>query len=160
MALLLNVSRSNYSLCELGLRNLPSKARTRQIEMLSYMITPEAKAPQNLPKMEDEESKIKQILEKRIKENEFRLKVIIRKGATLQVKLEKCEKAVQLLRFLNLPEEIEKAVEPKAVPIIESIVISNFKETKSELILLRIDQELLQVQLESLQKALREFETS
>ncbi|MCF6130601.1 helix-turn-helix domain-containing protein [Flavobacterium sp. AS60] len=157
IALLLKVSRTKYSLYELGLRNLPSAAGERETEMDAYMIKPEAKAPQNLPGMENEEAKIKQLLGKRLKENDYQLQGITRKIDSVQEKLITNEKAVQLLHFLNLPEEIEKALAPKAVAMIQSRVISNYKKCKSELDVLRIELELLQVQQECLLKVLTKY---
>lgn len=160
MALLLNVSRTMYSLSELGLKNLPSKAGMRQTEMQAYMITPEAKAPQNLPNMDEEEAKIKQLLQKRLKENEYQLMVITRKRDAILKKLEQYEKAAQLLRFLNLLEEVEKAPAAKSLLIIGKRVIFNYTKTKSELDLLLIDIELLQLQQECFVKAIKKLETS
>lgn len=156
-ALLLKVSRSLYSLFELKRRNLPSKAGLMWNAMLAYMISPQGKALQNLPKMEKEEVELKRLLEKRIKENDYQLVMLVRKINKVQEKLENYKKSAQLISFLNSPEGVEKSVSPEAVKAVGSLVISNFRKSKSELDLLQIDHELLQLQQDYLQKTIRKF---
>jgi transcriptional regulator with XRE-family HTH domain len=160
IAMLLKVSRSKWSMYECGARNLPSEANLRLLEMMMYMLTPEAQALQNVPNQKQEESKTKRILEHRLKENEYQLRVIARKITATQEKVAKYAKAVQLMHFLNLPEQVEKALAPRVLDSITAIAVRNFNENNSQLSLLLIDQELLQVQQEVLEKAMLTFETS
>lgn len=157
IAMILNVSRSHLSHHEGHRRHLSSGAGLRLSEMILYMLSPEAKAFKTLDKPQYEDGKTKSILEKRLKGNEYQLRVLTRKIETAQEKFEKCKKAAQLMSFLNLPEEVEKAAKPEVLPLIESVAIINFRKTKSQLSLLQIDQDLLQLQQEYLQKTLREL---
>lgn len=154
IALILNVSRTHLCHHEANRRNLPSGAGLRLSDMILYMHSPEAKAFKAVDKPEYEDGKTKKILEKRIKENEFQLKVLTRKIESVQEKLEKYKSAAQLMSFLNSPEEVQKAVKPDVVALIESVAIKNLRETKSEFRLLLIDLELLQLQQECINKAL------
>ncbi|MDN3676080.1 helix-turn-helix transcriptional regulator [Flavobacterium paronense] len=155
IALILNVSRSHLSHHEGFRRHLPSGAGLRLSEMILYMLSPEAKTFKALDKIECEDDKTKNILEKRIKENEFQLRVIMRKIETAQAKFDKCKNAIQLMSFLNSPEEAKKAAKPETLSLIESVAIIKFKKAKSELSLLLIDMELLQLQQECYVKALK-----
>lgn len=155
MAMLLNVSRGQWSMYESNRRNLPLAASLRLGEMIVYMLSPEAKALKNLPKTEREDNKIKQLLEKRLKENEFQLMVFTRKINRAQGKLEQFEKAAQLMHFLNSPAEIKKAIAPQIVPSITEDIITSFRKYKLELSLLQIDLELLQGQQQVLEKEIR-----
>ena len=139
MAMILKVSRSQYSLHEMGIRNLPSGAGLRLGEMVLYMHSPEAKVLPKLPKSEHADGKTKRVLEKRLEENEFQLLVLTRKIDTALEKFDKQEKAVILMGFLNSPEEAKKAAAPEILSSIEERAIMNFRKTKSELSLLQID---------------------
>ncbi|WP_264519773.1 hypothetical protein [Flavobacterium sp. N1994] len=158
IALILNVSRSHLSHHEGNRRNLPSAANLRLQEMMLYMLTPEAQALQNLPNQKQEESKIKNILEIRLKENEYQLQVIARKITATQEKVAKYAKAVQLMHFLNLPEQVAKAAAPNVLEAITATALRNYNENNSQLSVLLIDQELLQLQHKVLEKAMLKFE--
>lgn len=152
MAMLLKVSRSQWSHYEMGIRNLPSAANLRLQEMILYMLSPEAQALQNIPSQKQDESKTKRVLENRLKENEYQLQIIARKITAIQEKVAKYAKAVQLMHFLNSPEQVEKAAAPLVLEPITAAAVRNFNENNSQLSLLLIDQELLQLQQKVLEK--------
>ncbi|UPT70291.1 MAG: helix-turn-helix domain-containing protein [Flavobacterium sp. JAD_PAG50586_2] len=137
---LLKVSRSLWSHYEGLRRNLPQGAGTRIGEMITYMLTPEAKALKSLSKPEYLDNRTTLIIEKRLVENDYQLQVIVRKIASEQEKFENYSKAVQLMDFLNSPEEVKKARSLPALNAITVDVIDNYLESKSKLRLLLIDQ--------------------
>lgn len=143
IALLLKVTRSQWSHYEASTRSLPNGAGIRFLEMLSYMILPETEALRHASMLKHEESKTKPTVQKRLKKTEYQLMVISRKIADVQEKFEKYSKSVQLMDFLNSPEEVKKAASLKALSSITSRALANYTESKSELRLLQLDQKLL-----------------
>lgn len=154
IAILLKVTRSQWSHYEANTRFLPKGAALRFLEMLAYMISPETEALRHSSKLKHVENKTTSILEKRLKENEYQLMVLSRKIASVQDKVEKYSKAVQLMDFLNSPEQIKKAANPKGVSLLTAASIANYTESKSQLSLLQIDQNLLQYEETLLKEAL------
>lgn len=159
IALLLQVSRSQWSLYKMGMRSLPSDAGLRLAAMELYMNSPERKThlKEGITAQEDNKTKIH--LEKQLNENDYQLQTVSRKINDVEEKFEKYKKAVCLMAFLNSPNEIKTEKALKISNNIESIAITNFSKTKSELILLQMEQELLQLQKGCIQKALRKIET-
>jgi transcriptional regulator with XRE-family HTH domain len=157
MAILLKVTRSQWSHYERNSRLLPHDAGLRLQEMTRYMASPEAQASQKLPEAEYGESKTKPIVEKRLRENEYQLMIIEKKIAGVQQKFEKYANAVRLMEFLNSPEEVKKAAHPEAVPVITTAAIRNLSKSKSQLDLLQIDQKLLQFEQQLLKSTLETF---
>ena len=155
IAMILNVGRSQYSHHEARKRDLPGTASLRLAEMILYMTSPEAKEFSYVNKVEDDVAYTNQVLGKRLEEKEFRLLALNRKINAIEEKLEKHKKAVELMGFLNSPTEIVKAVNPKALDLIETRAIVDFREIKSELYLLQIDQKLMQYETELLKKSLK-----
>lgn len=154
IAMLINVSRSHWSHYEGNRRSLPSAAGLRLDEIKRYMLLPEAKASENLSKFENGHTK--RVIEKRLEENEYQLERLNRKIDKAQQKLEKYEKAAQLMAFLNSPEEVKKAPAPEILSSITGVAMANFRETKSELHLLKIDRELLLYEAIVLKKGMEE----
>lgn len=157
IAMLLKVTRSQWSHYEANRRDLPNDAGIRAQEMLSYMSSPKAIAFQKSSKPGYEKSKTKLMIEKRITENEYQLAGIARKIFGVEKKLDNYLKAVRLMEFLNSPEEVKKATSPEAVRSITSTSITNFIESKSQLDLLEIDQKLLQYETVLLKEALEKL---
>jgi transcriptional regulator with XRE-family HTH domain len=153
---LLKVSRSLLAHYEGLRRNLPEGAGTRIGEMITYMLTPEAKALKSLSRPEYQDNRTTLIIEKRLVENDYQLQDIARKIAREQEKIENYSKAVQLIDFLNSPEEVKKAISLPALNTITVDVIDNYLESKSKLSLLLIDQELLIKEKIILETALEE----
>ncbi|WP_162127080.1 helix-turn-helix domain-containing protein [Flavobacterium phycosphaerae] len=160
MASLLKVSRSNWSLFELGLRNLPPTAGLRQAEMMIYMLSPEGKALNNLPDIQQEEETLKKMLKKKQKGNDYRQSKITRKIERAKEKWVQYQKATHLMYFLSKPAQMEKALAPKAVPIITELVNRNFKKYTQEVDLLQLDLELLQAEQQVFERALSKLEST
>lgn len=156
MAMILNVTRSQFSHYEANTRILPGGAGRRVSEMIVYMFSPEAKALKSLSKPEYQDNKTKSIVVKRLKENEYQLMAIARKVAKEQEKVEKYSKAATLIDFLSSTEEGKKLADPEGLRSVVPTVSINIRESKSKLRLLLIDQELLQKEKIILETALEE----
>ena len=157
IAMILRIPRIQWTHYKTSGRPLPNGIGKRALEMLQYMLSEEAKKFQSLTKPECADIKTKPIVENRLKENEYQFMVIVRKIKTVHEKLEKYSKAVELMSFLNLPEEIKKAANPETLSSIEKQYITNFTETKSQLTLLKIDQKLLENEKSILEAALQKL---
>lgn len=156
VAMILNVSQSHLAHHQGTRRKLPSTAGLRLNQMLNYMLLPEAKGFTTADKPQYEDITTKSILENRLEDNKIKILKLARKINKAQEKFEKHEKALRLMGFLNSPAEFKKAAAPEILRSIESKAIIDFKKTKSELSLLQIDLELLELQQEYLQKTLRQ----
>lgn len=159
IAMILNVTRSQYSHYERNTRGLTSAAGLRLDEMMLYMLSPMTEAFQKEMETAYDDKETKQQLSKQIRKNEFQLLVLSRKISAVEEKLEKHKKAVRLMGFLNSAEEAKKTKSPKILGPIKSRAGSNFNKSKSELILLKVEQESLQMKHECYQKALQKLET-
>lgn len=157
LAMLLKVTRSQWSHYERGSRLLPNGAGSRYLEMVAYMVLPETEALRQSANQKYEGNYTKTILEKRLKENEYQLMVIAREIPKVQEKFEKYSKALQLTDFLNSPKEFKKAANPEGLSSITSDSIANYNKNKSQLILLDIDQRILQHEETLLKAALEEI---
>lgn len=158
IAMLLQVSRSQWSLYKMGIRSLPLDAGLRLAAMEIYMNSPESKTSLKEGVTAQEDGKTKKQLEKQLKENDYQLQTLSRKINEVEQKFEKYKKAVCLMAFLNSTNEMKTEEASKISSSIESRAITNFSKTKSELILLQMEQELLQLQKECIQNALRKTE--
>jgi hypothetical protein len=157
IAMILRIPRIQWTHYKTSGRMLPNGIGERVSQMLMYMLSPEAKKFQSLTKPECADTKTKPMVEKRLKENKYQLMVIARKIEPVREKLEKCSKAVELMCFLNSPEEIKKAANPETISSIEKNYITMYKNCKSQLSLLELDQELLENEKSVLEAALQKL---
>ncbi|WP_445454504.1 hypothetical protein [Flavobacterium sp. 25HG05S-40] len=157
IAMILRIPRIQWTHSKTSGRLLPHGIGERVSQMLMYMLSPKAKKLQSLTRPECADTKTKPIVEKRLKENEYQLMKITRKIAPVQEKLEKCSKAVELMHFLNSPEEIKKAADPETISSLEKTYITKYTDCKSQLTLLELDQELLENERLVLEAALQKL---
>lgn len=75
LAALLNVSRSNFSLFELGTRSLPVEPTQLLAEMLNYVQTPQ-RTIRSVPKCPEEQAKMRAYLERLLAENNYQRAVV------------------------------------------------------------------------------------
>ena len=101
MAMLLRVSRSQWSMFESGKRDLPSAALQFLSEILAHLQSPEAKTTKTQATLAKEAAKKKQTLEALIKENQYQQLLVAKKIADIEKKQEASVKALQLAAFLN-----------------------------------------------------------
>ena len=122
IAILLKMSRSHWSMFELGKRHLPDSAFSVLNEMLVYAQSEEAKtAPKTAQQLEQEEA-FQECLKKMHKENEFQLEHIARKLAPLEKKYKAQRNALPLLAYLMSKNTNADGGKIKLLEIITRIV--------------------------------------
>ena len=100
LAMVLNVSRSQFSQYELGTRDIPLTAKQLLAEMLQYIQGSEllTKTP---PQLEQQQTKKQLQLQRLLKENVYQSLVVARKIEFLEKKYARKIKALQLIEFLS-----------------------------------------------------------
>ncbi|WP_298221293.1 helix-turn-helix transcriptional regulator [Flavobacterium sp.] len=101
-AMLLGVSRSQWSMYEIGQRDLPLAAKQLLAEMLTHIQKPSATAKPATDKQQ--RAKQHQQLERLLRENEYQQLVLARKTATIQKKQDAQARLSILADFLNKRE--------------------------------------------------------
>jgi len=103
MAMLLRISRSQYSMYELGRRDLPLHAQQRLTEILTHVKGNEMKS-QTLPVPTPQQlSQQHKQLTRLLRENEFQQLVVSRKIAEIEERRTERQKLLPLVDFLNVP---------------------------------------------------------
>ncbi|WP_136667660.1 helix-turn-helix transcriptional regulator [Flavobacterium sp. H122] len=100
-AMLLGVSRSQFSLFELGKRSLPTKAMVAYVEMWSYV---QEKAKLDVDKNTHtalDKEKIKIALEAQLAEMQYKQKFLQKKIVATEVKYKKAQAALHLVDYLR-----------------------------------------------------------
>ncbi len=100
MALLLRVSRSQWSMYELGKRDLPVPAKMLLAEMLTHISSPAASA-KSVPHIEKQQDKTKVRLERLLRENDYQQLLTAKKIASAEKKYTAQLRVLQLVDFLN-----------------------------------------------------------
>ena len=98
MAVLLNVSRTQWSMYELGKRDLPLAAQQLLAAMLAYVTAPEATTTRLLPP--EREQLITQQLERLLHENTFQQALVAKKIAAITHKRDTPLRQFRLQEFL------------------------------------------------------------
>lgn len=99
-AMLLCVSRSQWSMYELGKRDLPLAAKQLLAALLAYVQTP-VTAAVSRPYLVQQQAKKQQKCEDLLRENEYQQLVIAKKIAVLNKKQESQARMLQLAAFLD-----------------------------------------------------------
>ena len=106
MALLLGVSRSHYSMFEIGKRSLPIKASDLLAEILAHMKKPATLKGNNESKFQIETDKKLQ-LQQLLRENEYQQALCIKKMSAIKRKYQKQVNKIKVLEFLNSRQKDE-----------------------------------------------------
>ena len=157
LALVLNVSRSQFSKYELGTRDLPLAAKQLLAELLQHVLVHNeiAKTP---PQIVHQQTKKQLQLQRLLKENEYQLLVTARKIAFIEKKYNNKVRALQVIAFLSSHSSYKgetrgivlKTISSKASKALE-------KEGLGVLIKYQIKQEVLELEKLVLASALRKF---
>lgn len=153
IAMILKISRSQWSLYELNLRNLPSAPSKLLFEMLVYMENNQNKVIQEVQFPNINDAKTKLLLEKKLKENKYHLMRINRQINFLREKIETYEKKVLLISYLNSQSILNKEGTPK-IPLSLNTTITNLDKTRERLNELLIEMHLLEAQRNFLTKTI------
>ncbi|RKS02736.1 helix-turn-helix transcriptional regulator [Flavobacterium sp. 102] len=151
MATLLKITRSQWSMYELGKRSLPLAAAQQLSEILAQ-VQPQKRAKKQVPTAEQQAQK-KQTLEALLRENEYQQLVVERKIAGIQKKQVAAVAALQLLGYLadtdkkttppHLLQSMETKAKRKAAENSDAVLITH-----------QIKQELLKYEAELLKNAI------
>jgi transcriptional regulator with XRE-family HTH domain len=155
MAMLLHVSRSQWSMYELGKRDLPLAATQLLAELLQHVKTPE-KIAKNLPHVAQQQDKKLLQLQRLQKENEYQLLRIARKINTLEKKCTTKVKALQLVAYLtvqstqkeNANTGLLKGIANKASNALESEGLAVLAKYQIKQEVLAFEKQLLESQLQ------------
>lgn len=108
MAMLLKITRSQWSLFELGLRSIPTAAMVKHTELILFLETPINKTAKPLPQQEEQ-------LLKKNKMHEEALAEALYKQEEVALKIAKMEKkyaaAVEVLQLLSEDSDASKSLE-------------------------------------------------
>ncbi|WP_445454788.1 helix-turn-helix domain-containing protein [Flavobacterium sp. 25HG05S-40] len=110
MAMILNISRSQWSLYELGFRHLSTDAEIRLSQIERFFLSDEVSISRYSNKMEAQEQIKSQFFTDQLKENEFRLEGCQRKLDRLKKEYEAISKQFQLIDFLSKPTDEKYAL--------------------------------------------------
>ncbi len=153
MAMLLNISRSQWSMYESGKRDLPLSSKLLLTEILTYVKTPSAKSQNQMLHITKQDSLMKASIQRQLQENEFQQLLAARQTVILEQKQEKSVRKLLLVSYLSNNDhknnDLLKVMEAKAIKQLEN---------SSQLLILqhKIKQATLQLEHEMLLKALKE----
>lgn len=141
MAMLLAVSRNQFSMFELGKRDLPLPAKQLLGEMLTYIQSPEVAAKSALP--DTPKASLPQ-LERLQRENQYQQLLTERKIAEATKKLQAQTRLLQLSAFLS----IRKGSSATAIKFPTVLARKTSKATEAPLLELIVEQQLRKELLE------------
>lgn len=150
----LKVSRSQWSMFELGKRSLPAEAELLLAEMLTHLEA--AKMTTRLSRATKETDKNREALEELLLENKFQLDTITRKIAAVIRKRSVVEGKIHFANFRLGNDASEKAADERKVQPFNQV--DEWKETKilKQLVKYDIRREVLKFEEQLIQKRLRE----
>ena len=144
IALLLQVPRAQWSMYELGKRNLPLKTKQLLAEMLVFLRV-ENKGPKVVQHLIEQQELKKKCLEKLLRENEYQLYAIGKKIAPLETKYNSNLAAIGLVEYLTTNPPTTEALDGELLRIITSKAETALKKSGlAELTVLKMKEELLQ----------------
>lgn len=104
MAMLLQVTRTQWSMYEIGERDLPLAAKNQLASMLAFIQQPETESTENFPYLESQQAKIKKVYEDQKLVNAHRQIMVARKLELVTRKYEDAMTGLKFIRFLELHE--------------------------------------------------------
>ncbi len=118
MAMVLKIKRTQWSMFELGKRNLPVSAKLQMSEMLNHVQSPKSKNAKKQLLSAQQQDNTQQKLEALLRENDYQLQTVERKIAGIQKKQAEAVAALQLVDFLA-PQEHKEDYYPGLLQMIE-----------------------------------------
>jgi transcriptional regulator with XRE-family HTH domain len=104
MAMLLQVTRTQWSMYEIGERDLPLAAKNQLASMLAFIHQTETTSTENFPHLESQQAKIKKVYEDQKLVNAHRQIMVARKLELVTKKYEDAMTGLKFIRFLELHE--------------------------------------------------------
>ena len=105
MAMLLKVTRSQWSMYEIGKRDLPLAAELKLGEMLAFVQQSDTESADIFPHIKMQQAKIEQVYENLKLINAHRQIIVERKLKLIEKKYEVALIALKFIRFLEIKEE-------------------------------------------------------
>lgn len=147
MAIVLKITRSQLSLHELGLRELPTAALIKASEIGRFMATaaePEAKHFSQVTELDVE---MRKYLERALSNCQYYLEGCKRKLPKMKEKYHSALRLLQLIDYLKESAQPENALHPGALLILKNKAKNSFqKNGPEELIKLQLQLQLLQAE--------------
>ena len=160
MAMLLRISRSQWSLYELGKRDLPLAAKQLLAEMLQFVQSPVTAKGKAISHVAQQEAKKKQELEGLLKENEYQMLTATKKLETIEQKYVGNLNALQLVDHLAAQphhkaafnERILQIIASKATKTLTKNSLATLTKHKHQVELLQLEKMLLESSLRKMNK--------
>ncbi|MEO5776681.1 MAG: helix-turn-helix domain-containing protein [Flavobacterium sp.] len=154
LALVLQVSRSQFAKYELGMRDLPLRAKYLLAEMLQYLRDSETALKPSPVVVAQNAQKLLSV-EQMLKENEYQRMATARKITTDEARYQNKLKALQLVNFLSLRPDGKGITEQAALRTISNKASKSIKQQglasvfklKMKLELLELEKLLLDAEL-------------
>ncbi|UPT71855.1 MAG: helix-turn-helix transcriptional regulator [Flavobacterium sp. JAD_PAG50586_2] len=144
MSLLLRVTRAQWSMYELGKRNLPLKTKQLLAEMLVFLRV-ENKGPKVVQHLIEQQELKKKCLEKLLRENEYQLYVIGKKIAPIESKYNSNLVAIGVVEYLTTNPPTTEALDGELLSIISGRAERTIRKSGlADLTVLKMKEELLQ----------------
>jgi transcriptional regulator with XRE-family HTH domain len=157
MAMLLKVTRTQWSMYELGKRDIPLESKRLLAEMIGFLKMGETEA-KTLPHLDHQQEAAREQLEKSLKDNHHQLYEITQKIATAQERYIRNTKAVQLSAYLSSRPETQKLFDGELLKNISDRATTALQKSGlSELTSLKMKAEVLQLEKLVLGSALRKM---
>jgi transcriptional regulator with XRE-family HTH domain len=155
LALLLNVKRSQFSMYELGLRSLPSKALLKIAELVKVVQINEYKTIAS--SLTAEEMMLYQVkLQKLLEENDYQQQVLSRKIEALEKKCQNRAKLLQLIHHLESKGKTETPQETLGLDLLQ-VTSNSAKKYVFEMLDHQMQLQFLQQQAQVVRKELGEW---
>jgi transcriptional regulator with XRE-family HTH domain len=106
-AQLLQITRSQLSLYELGKREIPTKAMVKLAELWLYVEEANKTPKETLPYFKEQEAKWQEQLKKKIRNNKFEQWKLERKIEKIEKKFKKCCAALEVAAYLETENQTE-----------------------------------------------------
>ncbi|WP_162127949.1 helix-turn-helix domain-containing protein [Flavobacterium phycosphaerae] len=153
LALILNVSRSQFSKYELGLRDIPLAAKRLLADLVAYGCAPLTDTPS--PHLEAQNRQKHLAVGRMLKENEYQQELTRRKIATVESKYTEYLQALKVVDFLSVRRETQdptdqavlRAIAHKANKCLRSQGLDRLFRLKLKLYLLELEKMLLDAEL-------------
>ncbi|MGL2966133.1 helix-turn-helix domain-containing protein [Flavobacterium sp. XGLA_31] len=140
MAMILNISRSQWALYELGLRDLSAAALIRLNQIENFFLTKDVDLSKHAGKFEEQERIKAKWLAWAVKENEYR-----QLTDRLKRDFEAVMDQLTLIDFLSEPADEKDALHPGAIAILKEKAYKAFdKNSPLQLLKLELQQKKLQ----------------
>lgn len=147
MSELLNITRSQLSLFELGLRELPTTALVRSSQISIFMATTKAPEAKDFPQIADWEEEKAEFLQKALKDCIYYQMGCNRKLPKMEEACQSALKLLQLIAFLENPINEEVALHPGAIVILKKKAQKSLaKNGPNEVMKLKLQLQVLQQQ--------------